>query len=173
MFEAFSNDKSTFKKQLVLRIIIGLAFLFAAVFLNIMYFETAAKNMQVNEKIRQESEWIAGFDMKEATSLEKKMLRPCKYQEVSGVVKKQLDILSASNLKLASVRNTENRQSQSQKGARMKSMITDVTVTGNWDDFTKAMNRFEKENLVVITRLKCEFRNGNVQAVIAFNTYYV
>ena len=55
----------------------------------------------------------------------------------------------------------------------MKSMTTDVTVQGSWEDFSKAMNRFEKENLVVITRLKCEFRNGNVQAVLAFNTYYV
>ena len=35
MFEAFSNDKSTFKKQLIFRIVIGLALLFAAVFLNI------------------------------------------------------------------------------------------------------------------------------------------
>ena len=103
MFEAFSNDKSTFKKQLIFRIVIGLAFLFAAVFLNIMYYETASNNMQANEKIRQEAEWIAGFDMKEAAALEKKMLRPCKYQELSGVVKKQLDILSSSNLKLASV----------------------------------------------------------------------
>ena len=111
--------------------------------------------------------------MKEAAALEKKMLRPCKYQELKGVVKKQLDILSSSNLKLASVRNTEERQSQSQKGTKMKSMTTDVTVQGSWEDFSKAMNRFEKENLVVITRLKCEFRNGNVQAVLAFNTYYV
>lgn len=173
MFEAFSNDKSTFKKQLIFRIVIGLAFLFAAVFLNIMYYETASNNMQANEKIRQEAEWIAGFDMKEAAALEKKMLRPCKYQELKGVVKKQLDILSSSNLKLASVRNTENRQSQSQKGTKMKSMTTDVTVQGSWEDFSKAMNRFEKENLVVITKLKCEFRNGNVQAVLAFNTYYV
>ena len=54
MFEAFSNDKSTFKKQLIFRIVIGLAFLFAAVFLNVMYYETASNNIQANEKIRQE-----------------------------------------------------------------------------------------------------------------------
>ncbi len=57
-------------------------------------------------------------------------------------------------------------------------MALNTPIQGSASDILKkAMveidNRFEKENLVVITRLKCEFRNGNVQAVLAFNTYYV
>ena len=48
-----------------------------------------------------------------------------------------------------------------------------IGLDGSKTAINRMIDRFEKENLVVITRLKCEFRNGNVQAVLAFNTYYV
>ena len=60
------------------------------------------------------------------------------------------------------------------KKAKLKSVSTKVTMQGNWDNLTAALNEFETHNLVVITELDIspDSKAGLIEAKMAYNIYY-
>ena len=61
--------------------------------------------------------------------------------------------------------------SEIRKGSKLKCLKTSVVADGSWEDIKKLLNGFEKENLVVITRLNLA-KDDTVKARFDYAIYY-
>ena len=105
-------------------------------------------------------------------ALYKAVLKPVKANQIDKVQQEQLDILRNHNIVVESVRNDNDKTNK--KKAKLKSVTTKVTMQGNWDNLTAALNEFERRNLVVITELDIspDSKTGLIEAKMGYNIYY-
>ena len=126
-------------------------YLFSAYTLNAMRVTQAAENNKLAATYQSQSTWLRQIDYEEMDALYVAILKPVKATEIDSVQEQQLDILRSHNLVIESVRNDNDKKQK--KNAKIKSVLTQVTVQGSWDNIVAALNEFETKNLVVITEL--------------------
>lgn len=172
MWEAFSNDESGFKKKIYIFCIITLLSFVSAYTLNAMRVTQAAENNKLAATYQSQSTWLRQIDYEEMDALYVAILKPVKAAEIDSVQEQQLDILRNHNLVIESVRNDNDKKLK--KNAKIKSVLTQVTVQGSWDNIVAALNEFETKNLVVITELDMspDKKSGVVEAKMKYNIYY-
>lgn len=168
MLSAFLADKTPFRRLILLISAVSLlSFGCSAVFYN-QYLIQSQNNAKDEALYKAQSEWLQNFDRSTVINIEKSILRPVKLQDVDRVQQEQLDILAQSGLELISVK----KDSATDKKSKLKYVRTSVTVEGSWDAVTKALNAFERHNLVVITNLKLT-ADEKLSCRMDYNIYYI
>lgn len=168
MLSAFLADKTPFRRLILLISAVSLlSFGCSAVFYN-QYLIQSQNNAKDEALYKAQSEWLQNFDRSTVINIEKSILRPVKLQDVDRVQQEQLDILAQSGLELISVK----KESATDKKSKLKYVRTSVTVEGSWDAVTKALNAFERHNLVVITNLKLT-ADEKLSCRMDYNIYYI
>lgn len=168
MLSAFLADKTPFRRLILLISAVSLlSFGCSAVFYN-QYLIQSQNNAKDEALYKAQSEWLQNFDRSTVINIEKSILRPVKLQDVDRVQQEQLDILAQSGLELISVK----KESATDKKSKLKYVRTSVTVEGSWDAVTKALNAFERHNLVVITNLELT-ADEKLSCRMDYNIYYI
>lgn len=168
MLSAFLADKTPFRRLILLISAVSLlSFGCSAVFYN-QYLIQSQNNAKDEALYKAQSEWLQNFDRSTVINIEKSILRPVKLQDVDRVQQEQLDILAQSGLELISVK----KDSATDKKSKLKYVRTSVTVEGSWDAVTKALNAFERHNLVVITNLELT-ADEKLSCRMNYNIYYI
>lgn len=168
MLSAFLADKTPFRRLILLISAVSLlSFGCSAVFYN-QYLIQSQNNAKDEALYKAQSEWLQNFDRSTVINIEKSILRPVKLQNVDRVQQEQLDILAQSGLELISVK----KDSATDKKSKLKYVRTSVTVEGSWDAVTKALNAFERHNLVVITNLELT-ADEKLSCRMDYNIYYI
>lgn len=168
MLSAFLADKTPFRRLILLISAVSLlSFGCSAVFYN-QYLIQSQNNAKDEALYKAQSEWLQNFDRSTVINIEKSILRPVKLQNVDRVQQEQLDILAQSGLELISVR----KDSATDKKSKLKYVRTSVTVEGSWEAVTKALNAFERHNLVVITNLELK-SDEKISCRMDYNIYYI
>lgn len=168
MLSAFLADKTPFRRLILLISAVSLlSFGCSAVFYN-QYLIQSQNNVKDEALYKAQSEWLQNFDRSTVINIEKSILRPVKLQNVDRVQQEQLDILAQSGLELISVK----KDSATDKKSKLKYVRTSVTVEGSWDAVTKALNAFERHNLVVITNLELT-ADEKLSCRMDYNIYYI
>lgn len=172
MWNAFNADNSGFKQKIYIYILITLLAIGIAYVLNFMRATQAAENNKLAATYTAQSTWLNQIDYDEMDALYKAVLKPVKANQIDKVQQEQLDILRNHNIVVESVRNDNDKTNK--KKAKLKSVTTKVTMQGNWDNLTAALNEFEKRNLVVITELDIspDKKTGLIEAKMGYNIYY-
>ena len=172
MWDAFSADTSGFKRKIYIYILITIMALAAAYGFNMMRSMKAAENIKLAATYTAQSDWLNQIDYDEMDALYKAVLKPVKANQIDKVQQEQLDILRNHNIVVESVRNDNDKTNK--KKAKLKSVTTKVSMQGNWDNLTAALNEFEKRNLVVITELDIspDSKTGLIEAKMGYNIYY-
>lgn len=168
MLSAFLADKTPFRRLILLISAVSLlSFGCSAVFYN-QYLIQSQNNAKDEALYKAQSEWLQNFNRSTVINIEKSILRPVKLQNVDRVQQEQLDILAQSGLELISVK----KDSATDKKSKLKYVRTSVTVEGSWDAVTKALNAFERHNLVVITNLELT-ADEKLSCRMDYNIYYI
>ena len=168
MLSAFLADKTPFRRLILLISAVSLlSFGCSAVFYN-QYLIQSQNNAKDEALYKAQSEWLQNFDRSTVINIEKSILRPVKLQNVDRVQQEQLDILAQSGLELISVK----KDSATDKKSKLNYVRTSVTVEGSWEAVTKALNAFERHNLVVITNLELT-ADEKLSCRMDYNIYYI
>ncbi len=172
MWNAFNADNSGFKQKIYIYILITLLAIGMAYVLNFMRATQAAENNKLAATYTAQSTWLNQIDYEEMDALYKAVLKPVKANQIEKVQSEQLEILRRHNLTVESVRN--NNDKSNKKKAKIKSVSTEISMQGNWDNLIAALNEFETHNLVVITELDIspDKKTGLIEAKMGYNIYY-
>ena len=173
MFKTFINDDDIFKKRALFYTCFGILFFVVNFFVINMTLDMARESQHQAAIYKQQSEWLNNFNKQEIESLHKSILKPVAIKEVSRVQLEQLQILEENFLEVESVRNDSFKELLDKKRQAVKSVKTSLVAKGDWLNVVKALNAFEKKNLVVITGLDLERITDQVVMKMEYQTYYL
>ena len=168
MFKAFLNDKSSFKNFVIMMLMISLLLFIVSYIAFGKFVAKVNENARLDATYHAQLDWLNRFDIGEALRLQKSILRPCSEAEVEQVQQRQMEMIRET-VNLISVKKQTG--SEIRKGSKLKCLKTSVVADGSWEDIKKLLNGFEKENLVVITRLNLA-KDDTVKARFDYAIYY-
>lgn len=178
MFNAFMQDQSPFKKNLMMMVLLSVFSVASSVFLSPIYSTKIAENEHQKAEYTAQSNWFQKFDYKDATKLYNMVLKPCKLSDIDSVQSEQLSLLKTHNLAILSVKNDAPTDKPDKK-IPVKYRKSTVVLTGTWNDLMSALHEFEKNHLVVITNSsfslndeKSSSASGLMKATLEYNIYF-
>lgn len=151
MIKAFFEDDSGFKKSIFLSLFFVIVFIFGAFAFIDQYSAITLKNEKAKAMTVAKNNWLKEFDYKTAEKLGQKLLKPVKEKDVEIVQKAQLQILQHNKVSVGSVRQDKPKTINK---SNLKAVKYEVMLESQWENLVKALNEFEKSNLVVITGLE-------------------
>lgn len=167
MFKYFLQDKTSFKNSILFLLIASFCMLFFSTYFYNEFVVKSQANTKALATYSAQAEWLNNYDKEAVSELQKTILSPVKYSEVDMVQKKQLSLFDKHGLKLVSVR----KGNTTSKG-KIKSISTSIVAEGNWENLSAMLNEFEKNHLVVITKLDLSYED-QVNCKMDFNIYYI
>lgn len=168
MWESFSNDKSTFKRNIFLVFTVSIIALISSFLIIEQYITKANENNKLEATLAAQNQWLDKFNYREATLINKSILKPCAQNEIERVQVDQLNILKKHNLEIVSTKNNPTPTNFK----LMKAVKSSIEAKGSWQNITAALNEFENNNLVVIVRAVFTMESNNVVIKLDYNTYY-
>lgn len=180
MIEQYLADKSEFKKQTILLVILIIISVLGWLFLNSYRLSITDQKVKAYVLSQQQATWLNKFDYEENQEILKNTLDLVPLKEVENVQRAQVEIFRRHNLNLVNIQNGELKlkPKQAKKGTAKEKQLdyvqSSATVTGSWDDLIACLNSFEKQNFVIITdcKISTEKQSGLISAVMRYRVYY-
>ncbi|MBQ0066760.1 MAG: hypothetical protein KBS60_01040 [Phascolarctobacterium sp.] len=173
MLESFLNDKSKFRIMVIFRIVIGMIFLGTAFYFVSMASDTLLENNRLASNYQSEKNWLAKFKPAKLNAIIASVPKPAKEQEVEDVQNKQLALLQKHHVTILNVRKDSVSKGAAPKKGSLPFVKADLQLQSSWDNLVAALNELEKKNLVVITDLQLDSKDGeSVFTRMSYNIYY-
>ena len=151
MLKQYSEDKSLFRKNMDMALILIVVGLVAIYFLNSFRINMIASYSQKYEQSVANKNWLEEFDVSANKKLLNNMLKPAAYANVELVQQAQLDLIRKNRLTILNVnKGAAPAPGTGGKKKKIQFAETSVTLTGAWNDIVACLNEFEKNHLVVI-----------------------
>lgn len=166
MLTYFFKDKSTFRRNMLLCITASFFMTSLSMYLYSSFVSLNQANAKVKATYEAQAEWLKNYDYETVKELEKTILKPVASSDLDKVQKEQLEMFSKHNLNLISV-----RKGNSVLKGKIKSVSASVIAEGKWEDVTALLNEFEKNHLVVITKLNLS-NDKTVTCKMDYSVYY-
>lgn len=176
MLKQYSEDKSLFRKNMDMALILIVVGLVAIYFLNSFRVNMIASYSQQYEQSVANKTWLEEFDVSANKKLLNNMLKPAAYENVELVQQAQLDLIRKNRLTILNVnKGADPAPGTGGKKKKIQYAETSVTLTGAWNDIVACLNEFEKNHLVVINNLHLGTnpRSGQIELQIKFRVFYV
>lgn len=171
MFEAFLKDKSASRNIIVLCVVLGIVLLLGSFWNFKSYQKKSVNNINLANTYKSNYDWFSNFDFNKAEIISKSILRPCTADMVDKVRENQIVMLKKSGLNVDNIKNSNRLEKN--KEVNINYYKTSLEVSGTWEDFSKAMNHFEKEHFVIITGADITEKNNMVHCRLEYNVYFI
>ena len=176
MLKQYSEDKSLFRKNMDMALILIVVGLVAIYFLNSFRINMIESYSQKYEQSVANKNWLEEFDVSANKKLLNNMLKPAAYANVELVQQAQLDLIRKNRLTILNVnKGAAPAPGTGGKKKKIQFAETSVTLTGTWNDIVACLNEFEKNHLVVINNLHLGTnpRSGQIELQIKFRVFYI
>lgn len=171
MIQEFIKDKSAWQKRVIGLIALIFVCIFAFLVLDSARMEMLASRNSAAAKAAQQSKWLEQFDYAENAQILETLLKPVKEEDIDIIQARQAEILRNAGLTLEKISNGDISKAKIEK--RLGYVTSTADVNGSWDNLVTALNKFEKEALVVISDCKITAgKDSEVSAKISYNIYF-